>query len=140
MKNHLLLPHSYKIVGWVLLLPALVAGIALMFFNYSLPFMQAEHGILSVDFSDELIGIVLILALVLVGFSRLKLEDEYTFRIRLEAFQLAFYIYAAIMAIAILVIYNDAFFNFMVINLFTPLLLFVLIFHIRIIAFRISGS
>lgn len=137
----MLLPHKLKTIGWIILIPSLVLGIIMMFNEFSFDFLSKENGgMIPQNFTDELIGTFLICSLILVGFTKLKFEDEYTFRLRLESFQLTFYIYAVIMILAILTIYNDAFFDFMVLNLFAPLILFVLVFHVKILIFRNSGS
>lgn len=137
MKNTLLLPHYWKVVGWIFLLPSLVLGCIYLYSGFSITSLHWElaDSLLPIDFTDELIGLVLVLSLILVGFSRLRFEDEYTLKIRLDAFQLSFYIHAVLLAVAMVTIYDDAFFDFMVINLFVPLLLYVAIFQIKIMLF-----
>jgi hypothetical protein len=90
MQTKFLLPHRTKIWGWVIAMPAFIVMIIYLQFGYEFPFLDyAAKGIqhLSFDngwlfniqfnnFTDEIGGILLILGLLLIAFSKEKDEDE----------------------------------------------------------------
>lgn len=136
MKPVRLFPHRYRKWGYVLLVPFLALGIAYMFWDYELPFLHWEglgKGTLefsvSNNFTDELVSVGLIIGLVLVAFTREKVEDEAIQHFRLEALQWAVYANYAVLAISILSVYGTRFFQVMAYNMFTVLVIFILRFR-----------
>lgn len=77
------------------------------------------------NLTDEIAAIGVIVGLLLVAFSREKVEDEMIGQLRLEALQWSVYANYIVLAIAILTLYDTAFFNVMVYNMFTVLLVFI---------------
>ncbi len=65
------------------------------------------------------------MGLLLIAFSREKIEDERTGRLRLEALQWSVYINYLILVVAIIVTYDGVFFSMMIYNMFTVLLVFI---------------
>ncbi len=66
-----------------------------------------------------------IAGLLLIAFSREKIEDEIIGQLRLEALQWSVYVNYLVLAIAIVMLYNEAFFDVMVYNMFTVLVVFI---------------
>jgi hypothetical protein len=81
---------------------------------------------------DEVLLSCLIIGGLLVGFSRLKHEDEYTSQIRYESLVWATYFNFGIMLLATVFVYGTAYFNVLVANVFTLLLFFIVRFHIKL--------
>jgi disulfide bond formation protein DsbB len=127
----LLFPHSFRKVGYVLLVPFLALGIAYLGWNYEIPWLNYHpegHGSLSfmnTNFTDELATIGLIVSLILVAFSKEKIEDEAIQFFRLEALQWAVYANYLVLVLAVLFCYGGLFFTVMTINLFTVLIIFI---------------
>lgn len=81
------------------------------------------------DLSDELFTLVILVSGLLLGFSRLKAEDEYTALLRASALQWSLVANTVLAILATFSIYGIAYFNFMIIQLFSILLLFNLRFQ-----------
>lgn len=127
----LLLPHVCRRIGYALLVPFLALGIAYMVWDYTLPWLEyhSNHkGVLdfmNTNFTDELATIGLIMSLVLIAFSKEKIEDEAIQFFRLEALQWAVYVNYLVLLLAVLFCYGGLFFTVMTINLFTVLIIFI---------------
>ncbi len=78
---------------------------------------------------DEIVSLMVLAGLLIVGFARVKSEDERTAQMRLEALQWAIYGNTLVLALCITFVYGMSFLNVMIYNMFTPLLIFVLRFH-----------
>ncbi|MBO0953002.1 hypothetical protein [Fibrella forsythiae] len=134
MKRDWLLPHSFRLVGWLLLVPALLLGIVWVYFDAvgksladSLGGSLEGHQTLTyfLDYLDEIISVAAILGLLTIGFAREKVEDEMIQQVRLESLQWAIYVNYGCLLISTLCFYDVAFFRVMIYNMFTPLLVFV---------------
>ena len=140
MKIKFLFPNKFRVLGWILAIPSFI----LMVFNLNYDFMfhfldyqkKGTHKIfvdnsflfnLDVNnFTDELGGILLITGLLLVAFSKEKIEDERTIKIRLESLLWAVYINSAFLILSIIFFYGELFLKIMAYNICTPLILFIL--------------
>lgn len=131
MKQRLLLPHFYRNIGYGLLVPFLALGIAYMVGDYTIPWLEYHRnskGVLdfmNTNFTDELATIGLIISLILIAFSKEKIEDEAIQFFRLEALQWAVYANYLVLIVAVLFCYGGLFFTIMTINLFTVLIIFI---------------
>lgn len=145
MKNYLLLPHKYKLFGWILFLTGLAAftfcyivynNLGEGHANLELPFLgwnYSSNGLLiSENVQKELFTSAVILGLLIISFSREKREDEYINLLRLQSFQWAILISYGILFVANWVIYGMNFFNFMTYNLLTVLIVFIIKFHVSL--------
>ncbi len=113
MKTKMLLSHSWRKIGWIILVPSIVLSVALSvtdweqpalyltvpsFFNDSHIFNEAKESSAGImvwtkdNFTNELISIGLLVGLFLVAFSKEKIEDEYIFQLRLNALLWSVYI------------------------------------------------
>jgi hypothetical protein len=149
MKTKFLLPTRFKTFGWILL------SIAVMLYFWvqligDIPFL-ANAKILCIYYSDaplwknpasskffqlhqtdiqpDIIGILFIIGCLFVAFSRLKVEDEYIMKIRLESLVWATLVNFVLLIIAIIAIWGTDFLVVMEYNMITILILFVMRFH-----------
>lgn len=131
MKKLLLFPHAFRKVGYTLILPFLMLGIAYMGWDYTIswldynPQLHIPVSLGNTNFTDELASIGLITSLLFIAFSKEKIEDEAIQFFRLEALQWAVYANYLVLILAIIFCYNGLFFTVMTINLFTVLIIFI---------------
>lgn len=144
------MPHSYRIVGWILTIPAFAAGLWFMFAEPEFGALDArvfaligEKGndflgdtaffvFMKNNLTDELIGAVLLIGLFLLCFTREKKEDEYIARVRSESMQWAVFVQMCVFFIALLTVYGMPFWSFMLINLYLLPIVFVIRYYTRI--------
>lgn len=138
MKNRFLFPHHYRRLGWFIFIPSLILGLACMYGDFSFDFLDlnlkfGKQGNMlnsgTLNFTDELASIGLIISLLFIAFSKEKIEDERIAHLRLESLQFAVYLNYAILSLQILLVHNTAFFDIMVYNMFSMLLLFIIRFR-----------
>ena len=145
MKTRYLFPHKYKILGWILLVPSFILGILLIladqeFFSlettvfaiYDAGIFEPEKAFSLVknNIVDELVAIAAIVGGVLAAFSKEKDEDEYISQIRLESLLWATYINYGFLLFSILFIYGLAFYQVLLLNMLTLLLIFLVRFNV----------
>ncbi len=147
MKKRLLLPHGCRAIGYLLLVPFLALGVAYMGWDYTISWLafhdKHKAGIdlfTNQNFTDELITIGLILSLVLIAFSKEKIEDEAIQFFRLEALQWAVYANYLVLILAVLFCYGGLFFTVMTINLFTVLFIFIARFRFVLYQYNKSNA
>lgn len=143
MKTKYLLSHKCKPIGWVLLSIGLLIGGYVLFIGdldwYVDVFpligeenMFSKNGSLQWSensIEDEIASLLVILGGLLVAFSKTKDEDEFISKIRLESLVWATYVNYIILFLAVIFVYDMPFFNVMIYNMFTILLLFIVKFH-----------
>ena len=151
MKTKFLIHNKYKKWGWILLGLAVVLGVlesafeALSFLNevsilavYDSGFIFDEKEgpaffrVIVDDFQFELISTLFIVGALMVSFSRLKNEDEYIAKVRLESLVWATFFHFLTVIIFTLAVYGSAYFNVMLINMVSILVLFILKFHVTL--------
>ncbi len=145
MKNNLLIAHRWKTLGWLLAVPAFVGGIYFIVKDFpecpavTVPewlthFMWIESFMSdtpnpTIYLLDELIALSLLIGLLLLAFSKEKVEDEWIQQVRLESFQWAFLVNSLLLMAFIVLTHGSPFLSVMVYNMFTPLLIFVARFY-----------
>ena len=148
MKNQFLFPQQCKKIGSWLFVPSLIAGIATMIMGFDFDrilkiktFALVNQDVLSTPelfaivengITDELLLVMIIAGGLLVGFSKLKNEDELIAKIRYESLVWAVYVNFGIMLLATVFIYGITFLNVMIANMFTVLFFFILRFHLML--------
>lgn len=140
MKSSLLLPHRYKLIGFLILIPSLVLGIAVMFYDFKIDFLTIKNPIKTTDllsggslnFTDEIALTGLIVGLLFIAFAREKQEDEYIRSLRLESLQWAVLVNYILLLIATWVVHNFAYLDVMVYNMLTVLLFFIIRFSVML--------
>lgn len=146
MKTNYLLPNKYKTIGWVLFCIGILLGMWYFFIDYESDllttkvlslynydsmfpentgfFVISENSVI-----DELIALSIILGGLFIAFSKEKIEDEFTYKLRTDSLVWAIIFNYTILAFTIIFIYNFTFFDIVVFNMFTPLLFFVFRFN-----------
>lgn len=144
MKTNYLFPNRFRIIGWVLLIPAIVLGYMVIFENLEFSFLNIKAlsllpdsflgtasgtnslwSVVEDNFTQELVAILFIVSAVFVAFSKEKNEDEYIYKIRLESLVWATYLSFAIQIFCILFFYDFTFLKSMMINTVTILIVFI---------------
>ncbi|MFM2230602.1 MAG: hypothetical protein RL607_1860 [Bacteroidota bacterium] len=156
MKTKFLFPNSWKKVGWLLFLPGIILVLVSSFLDINIDdYLQTTvFAVYSDDMlsksswfhciqngiSDELLTIMVIGGGLLVGFSKMKNEDEMISNIRYESLVWATYLNYGIILFTTLFIFGLAYMNVLIHNLFTLLFFFILRFHYRIYKLSKSGD
>ncbi len=153
MTTNYLFPHRLKKIGWIIFVPAVTVGIVFLildaFFHdylhsvifdkflsvlnvkvfailYRVPFGDPSFfEVRESNIFSEIIGILIILGGILVGFSREKIEDEFIAKTRLDSLVWAVYVNYAILIFCFIFFYGLTFLNVMIIHMFSVLLLFI---------------
>ena len=116
-----LFPHRFQCIGWVVF----AVGVAL----------GAYSVVKGFDGSYILNNITIISIIVgglLATCSREKIEDEMTQQLRLSSLLTALYINYAALIVCALLLYDMDFLNVMIYNMFTILLIFMVVFRWKI--------
>lgn len=144
MTNKLLLPNRFKLIGWLLLIPATVLGIILIASDFeALPlqrkvFALFSEGLMSgskyvsvieTNITNTIVGVLFIIGAMLVGFSKEKNEDEFIEKLRLSSLLWAVWVNYGLLTLAFLLVYEMSFLNVMTYNMFTILIIFILRFN-----------
>ncbi|WP_225986404.1 hypothetical protein [Rufibacter sp. LB8] len=149
MKTRYLFPHRFKKLGWALFLPALVLGLLLINELVSFPWLELPmfalyepamlgepsgvketFEIVENNLADEIIATLLLVGTLLVTCSEVKQEDEYSGKLRLESLLWATYVNAGLLIFCFFFVYGLGFYQIMVFNLFTLMILFLIRFHV----------
>lgn len=144
MKSRFLFSHKYKPLGWFFLVTGMVLGIVSLLNDFEYPTIEmpvfpliGENDIFSKpplewstnNIADEIIAFLIIIGGILVAFSKVKDEDEYISKIRMESLIWATYVNYIVLLVAMLFVFDLTFFLVMVCNMFTTLLFFITRFH-----------
>ena len=116
-----LFPHSFQRVGWIVF----AIGVAL-----------GAYSILKGFDGSYVMNNVTIISIIVGGVfatcSREKIEDEMTQQLRLSSLLTALYINYAALIVCALLVYDMDFLNVMIYNMFTILLIFMVVFRWKI--------
>ena len=150
MKRLILLPHTFRRIGVVIFAIGAAVGLLMTPDGYNgWPsfLLPADTGsplfaTLVSDSMARLLNNIAIIGLcvgsIFIACSRERVEDEMTGAVRLNALLVALYINSAVTVAAALVLYDFAVLYFMIWNIITPPLLFMVIFRWRM--WRINRS
>jgi hypothetical protein len=149
MNSKMLLPNKYKTVGWCLAVPGFILIMLYLYAEIAFPFLDYNQGktdnffhgatifnLTTNNFTDEIASILLIVGLLLVAFSKEKVEDERILQIRMESLLWAILINSAFLILGIIFIYETLFLQVMVYNMCTPLVIFIARFNYLMYADR----
>lgn len=151
MKTNYLLPHKIKKIGWIILIPGLVLGFSLLTSDFEYPkfnvkmysildnssfFNSNKSHIVDTNIINEIAILFILVGGVSVAFSKEKVEDEYIKTIRLNSLLWATIINYLILFLANLLLFDFNFLNFMALNMFAVLLLFIIKFKIELYKFK----
>lgn len=150
MQTRFLLPHKLKMVGWIIAIPAFLLMIAYIHADFTFPFLDYHNNDLQKisfdngmlfdiqfnNFTDEIGGVLLLVGLFLVAFSKEKDEDERIAKMRLESLLWAVLVNTVLIILCILFLYSVYFLHAMVYNICTPLILFIIRFNVLLVLDR----
>lgn len=141
MTSNYLFPHRYKRIGWWLFIPTALLGLFTLitdfepnFLTMRVPAIISEplfektktFSLVENNILNEILGILLIISLLFIAFSKEKVEDEFISKIRLEALVWAVYINYGILLFALLFVFDLPFLWVMLFNMFTVLIIFII--------------
>ncbi len=145
MKTNYLLPNKYKVLGWLLFGIGLISGFVLFMNEYETSILNvkvfaiyykgifdSETGFFKIvnnQILDELIAIITIIGGLLLVLSKEKVEDEFIYKLRKDSLVWAILFNYLVLCLGIVFIYDMAFFHILVLNMFTPLLFFIVRFN-----------
>jgi hypothetical protein len=140
MKNSLLLPHICRKIGWVLIFPSIIFMIAVIMYDYSVPFLRLPpptvpaktFDIRDNDMSNEVAIFLVFASLFMIAFSKEKREDEYVASVRLRALQISVYVNYFVLAAGLFSLYGLSFLMVLYANLFTILVIFIAIYYFKL--------
>ena len=146
MLTKFLLPNRLKSVGWIIAIPSFILMILNLQFGFTFPFLDyAVKGLKNIsfdngflfniqynNFTDEVGGVLLIIGLLLITFSKEKDEDEMISKLRLESLLWAVFINSVLIILSIILFYNELFLKIMAYNICTTLILFIIRFSLTI--------
>jgi hypothetical protein len=146
MPTKFLLPNRLKSVGWIIAIPAFILMILNLQFGFTFPFLDyAVKGLKNIsfdngflfniqynNFTDEVGGVLLIIGLLLITFSKEKDEDEMISKLRLESLLWAVFINSVLIILSIILFYSGLFLKIMAYNICTTLILFIMRFNLTI--------
>lgn len=145
MYKSLLLPHKYKKIGWMILIPATIAGIVLIIGDFDTKWLSARvfafftdefksgefvtgktrFTFIKTDITNTLVGVLFLSGALLTAFSREKQEDEYIDKLRLSSLLWAVWVNYLLLLLAFIFVYGFSFLNVMIYNMFTILIIFI---------------
>lgn len=143
--NRYLLPHSFKLIGWVLSIPSAIVLLVYFFSNKNshpdvfTMFNEPYQRVLDVMTEAGPLAacmVLLMCGLLFVAFSREKTEDEYITKLRGDSLIWAVIVNAILMAVLSVTVYDGWFVYVSFFNLYTTLVLFVVKFRIALNRFN----
>jgi len=135
-----MISFRYKISGMILIAAGLI--MALLYFAVDFRFEAPVFAIISsyaetrfftffkTNFADELILLTLLTGFLLVSFSREKIEEDYFASLRHKALVSSVIINSAILLFSILFIYGGGFMGVVIMNIYTPFIIYIITFHV----------
>ncbi|EHQ27341.1 hypothetical protein [Mucilaginibacter paludis] len=149
MQTQFLFPNQYRRFGYCLLVIGLLLAIAGNIYSniiteWTVEQIRLGRNINYETCNNDITLLTIITGLLLIGFSKEKIEDELIAQLRLDSLQWAIYLNYIILIICVVCINGFSFFSVMVYNMFTPLLFFILRFRLKVMMnnrlFRVEGG
>lgn len=146
MKKNYLFPTAFRKVGWVMFVPSFIMGYICLFGAYSEQWLNIKvlsvipWGMIRNSMFDEVSMIGLTLSLLFIGFSKEKDEDECIANIRAGSLIWATLTGYFLLIVCTLLIYDLQYLNFVFIDLFMILILFIIKYNIELYKFRNSHN
>jgi hypothetical protein len=144
MNNNLLISAKYKVLGWILSLVFGLLGLLCLVYDFEFNFLSYNkddlNGIFdNNNFTNEVALSGTIAGLLIIVFSKQKIEDEYISLLRLKSLQLSVFIsYIAFIGINFC-FYGLAFYNIIFYNSFTILIVFIITFQWKLFNLNKEG-
>lgn len=141
------LPHKFRFVGLILFLLGIISAyvrfslgikpdvLTLPVFTVYSSFLETKtFQVITNNILEEIVTLLLLTGLLLINFSKEKTEIELTDNLRFKALISSMFLNTLLMIFSTLFIFGFAFVNVLMINLFSQLLLYQIIF--RFLIFR----
>jgi hypothetical protein len=146
MTNHFLLPNKYKTIGWYVLIPATILGIAILsewevfeikttvfaVFYEEIMGKSGSFSVIHTNIAPTVVAILFLVGALLVSFSKEKIEDEFIAEIRQSSLLWAVLVNYILMLLSFVFIYGLAFLDVMLYNMFTILIIFIIRFNYKL--------
>lgn len=145
MKRIFLLPHNFKKVGWAILIPTFVIGFMMFidgcngFPGYLMKGLDPAGGLYRVLDSDAMTAILNNIVIIgicagslFVACSREPIEDELISQVRLNSLLIALYLNTAFIIVSALCFYELDYLYVMIGNIFTVLLVFLIVYEVKL--------
>ncbi len=146
MNVNYLLPNKYKSIGWILFILGIISGLVSYFVpsekeplqtkvlsilnNFATGAKEIEYfKIIEDGISNELILLLIIIGGLMIGFSKEKVEDEFTYKLRNDSLVWAMLFNYLVLVVLILFVHNFTFMYVMALNMLTPLIFFIFRFN-----------
>lgn len=138
MKQTISLPTRFSWIGLAVFVPFAILGIMHLYQDFEfafLAFRNKPNGLFggNQNLTDELALTGSVIGLLMMSFARTKNEDEFIMALRLQAWQWAVLAQFVFLLIGIWLVYDMHFFYFMVYNMLTVLIIFILRFRYLLI-------
>ena len=124
-----LFPHSFQRIGWIVFAIGIALGVYAITKGFDGSYTLNNLTIISI-----------IVGGILATCSREKIEDELTQQLRLSSLLVALYINYAALVVCALALYDLDFLNVMIYNMFTILLIFMVVFRWKIWRLKRGGD
>lgn len=144
MDTTYLLPNRFSYFGWILITASVLAWTICSISEDEFSFLNARvftiagaeilkpteyFTFIDVNLTFTIVGVLFILGGLFVAFAKQKTEDEFIMKLRLLSFQWSILINYTLLLLCFIFIYDLAFLNVMIYNMFTVLILFIIRFH-----------
>ena len=134
------MPNKLRIYGWVILLFGIILGVSRFYFGvkpeflnikvfavYSKYFETNYFKVIENHVSEELTALLILVGLFILSFTNEKIENDSVSAIRYKSFIFTFYINTVLIALSFLFIYGFGFINILVINVFSPFIIYLIL-------------
>ena len=136
MKKNYLLPHDFKMIGLIMIVPFLAACMWLLLGPCEGDWFKVWLGMTMTDPVNEICMLGLLVSLVFIASSKEEDEDEMTAVVRMQSFVWSFWCTAILMLIAILFVYDLAFMYFAFASVFVCFIMYICKFNYEMIKIR----
>lgn len=146
MKKNYLFPTTFRKIGWCLFVPFVIMGLICLFNANDESWLKVSAfsvipwGVIKNSLFDEISVIGLAISLLFIAFSREKDEDECIASIRSSSLIWATIAGYLLLIVCTMLIYDLPYLNFVFIDLFMILILFITKYNIELYKFRRSNN
>lgn len=146
MKKNYLFPTTFRKIGWCLFVPFVIMGLICLFNANDESWLKVSAfsvipwGVIKNSLFDEISVIGLAISLLFIAFSREKDEDECIASIRSSSLIWATIAGYLLLIVCTMLIYDLPYLNFVFIDLFIILILFITKYNIELYKFRRSNN
>lgn len=146
MRKNYLFPTTFTKIGWCLFVPFAITSFICLFDGSNEDWLKVNAlsvipwGIIKNSLFDELSMIGLTVSLLFIAFSKEKDEDECIANIRSNSLIWATITAYSLLIVCTMLIYDMQYLNFVFIDLFMILFLFIIKYNIELYKFRRSNN